>query len=179
MNAKAMTRTAILSRLSNYAASSLTRGESARADVLALAHGVNAKAFAPIIEAIGSMRLGHVMPTVDRDAVIMAWVDAGIAGKDIAAALGVVPSTVTVTKKAAADKAAADLNSNSDESGEGTEPTAEEIAKADADKRVKRLTSLLASLRKITDEIDNASDDEITLLDQISGAALKITSQFV
>src|SRR3982751_1671779 len=92
-----MTRTAILARLDNYSASTATRGESARADVLALSEGVPAAGFlAMVTAAISGMRLGRVMPAADRVAIVEAWsakdrVGGKIKGNVIADTLGVVP----------------------------------------------------------------------------------------
>jgi hypothetical protein len=186
MNAKVMTRSAILSRLGNYAGSAATRGESAREDILELANGVPAASFlATVTAAISELRLGRVIPAADRVAIVAAWsatdrVGGKIKGNVIASTLGVVPSTVTADLKIVKAEAVKTEAGESGESGEETAPA--RLTATGTDARVKRLTSMLASLRKITADIgetDNASADEILLLEQISGAALKITADVI
>ena len=154
---KVMTTAAILSRLSNYAASAAERGVSAREDILALANGVPAAEFEIAVTAkISAMRLGRVLPAADRIAIVKAWtakdrVGGKISGKVIAPTLGVVESTISLDKR------------------DGEETTTS--TKSD----VQKLTSLLKSLQKITGEMDSPSSDAIVILDQIANEASKIT----
>jgi hypothetical protein len=170
-----MTRKAILSRINTYAGSAAARGLSARADVLALADGVPANEFLTMVTAeISHHRLGKVMPTVDRMAIVAALSDKArvggrIKGNVIAETLGVVPSTITIDLKAIRAEAEAEAG----ESPVKAEPTQAEI---DA-KIVKRLESLKTQIVKIREEIGaNATTEMIIVAGMIEAEISKITN---
>lgn len=132
-------RDAIVARLTAYAADATKAGVAAGRDLAALTDGLAADAFeTEVIAKIGALRLGRVMPVVDRILVVKAWRDTNRVGgrvdvKVCAAALGISTGQVST-----------DANS-------GDQP-AEPTTRAKADDEV--LATINADFKKAVAKID-------------------------